>query len=200
MRGHDAGQVLAALLLALLHGADLGGRRPCAVRGRRRALNARVHVCAVVVAHVHHVVSALHGTGQALQADVVGAAVAAKGAELDLLVGGDLAGALQAVVGCLDAGHGRGAVRERVVDKRGLPGRIRVDRRGHLQAARRAAAHDVGIARAHQHLADADRRSAAAAQTVAAGEALGKSGEFFEICHRFLPLLICFQGIRWNRR
>ena len=40
-------------------------------------------------------VAALHGAGERLQADVVGAAVAAEGDEASLVVGGDLALLLQ---------------------------------------------------------------------------------------------------------
>ena len=160
----------AALRLALLRLADLGGRRPGAERRGAGPLDAGVHVGAVVVADVDHVVAALHGTGQRLQADVVRAAVAAERDELHALVGGDLAGALQALERRLDAGDRRRRVLERVVDERGLPRRVRIDRGRDLEAAGRAAHHERRLARAEQDLAHRDRRAAAGAQAVSARE------------------------------
>ena len=84
--GHDAREVFPALGLAL----DLGacGLR-CRVRSEGRcagALDAGVHIGAVVVADVQELVAALHGARQGLEPDVIGAAVAAKGDELHLLL------------------------------------------------------------------------------------------------------------------
>ena len=96
----DGGQVLAVLHLALLGLAHFGRGGPGALRRGRGALDAGVHVGAVVVAHVDHVVAALHGAGERLQADVVGAAVAAEGHELHLLVSGDLIAILLELLLC----------------------------------------------------------------------------------------------------
>ncbi len=64
--------------------------------GVEETLDAGVHVSLVIVAHIHHVMAALHGAGQGLESDVVGAAVAAEGDELIGLV--DLTLALQYAV------------------------------------------------------------------------------------------------------
>ncbi len=138
---------------------------PCGVA--RGALEAGVHVGAVVVAHVEHVVAALHGAGERLQADVVGAAVAAEGDELDAVL--ELAALVQGAEGGLDAGERRRGVLEVGVDVAALPGGVGVARRRHLQAAG-GAGDDVVALDLAQHLVDDDRGAAAAAEAVAAGE------------------------------
>ena len=184
VRGEDGREVLAALHLAKAARTHLGGGGPGAVGGGAGALDARVHVRAVVVAHVHHVVAALHGTRQRLQADVVGTAVAAEGDELDLLVGVDLAGALEGLESGLDARQGRGGVLEGVVDEGNVPGVVRIDRRGNLQASRGAGDDDRRVAGTHEHLTDGDGGTAATAQAVTRGQTAGKLGELLEVGHR----------------
>ena len=130
-------------------------------------LEAGVHVGAVVVADVEHLVATLHGAGERLQADVVGAAVAAEGDELDVLV--DLALLLERAVGGLDAAERRGGVLEGGVDVAAGPRGVRVDRRRDLQAAGRRAHHDRVVG-THQHLTHDDGGTAAGAHAMAAGE------------------------------
>ena len=61
-----------------------GGRRARRRRGGRTALHAGVHVAAVVVADVEHVVIALEHAREAAEADVGGAAVAALRDDADI--------------------------------------------------------------------------------------------------------------------
>ena len=96
------------------------------------ALDAGVHVRLVVVAEVHHVVAPLHGPGQGLEADVVGAAVAADGEEFEVVP--DLAPLLEGLVGRLHAPAGGGGVLEGGVDVAVLPGGVGVEEGGDLQA------------------------------------------------------------------
>ena len=147
--------------------ADRAGGRPGAVRRRARALEAGVHVAAVVVAHVEHVVAALHGAGERLQADVVGAAVAAEGDELDPLL--ELAALVEGAERGLDAGERRRGVLEVGVDVAALPGGVGVARRRHLEAAG-GAGDDVVALHLAEHLVHDHRGAAAAAEAVAAGE------------------------------
>ena len=79
-----------------------------------RALNAGVHVRLIVVAEIYHVVTALHRAGERLEADVVGAAVAADGEELVGIV--DPALALEYIVSRLDAAAGRRCILEGRMD------------------------------------------------------------------------------------
>ena len=190
MGGHDAREVLAALLLALLGAANLAGSGPCAMRCSAGALDTGIHVGAVVVADIDHVVTALHGTGEALQADVVGAAVAAKAHELDLLIRGDLAGALEAVIGGLNTAQGCGAVGKGVVDEGRVPARVRIDRCGDLQATGGVGNNDVVVSRTQHDLAYRDACAAAATEAMAAAEALGQVRELFDACHFLLPFLL----------
>ena len=71
VRRHDLGEVLLARGLA---GRRRAGTRH--VRRRRRLLRAGVHVAFVVEADVDEILVALGGRRQALEADVVGAAIA----------------------------------------------------------------------------------------------------------------------------
>ena len=149
---------------------------PCGVA--RGALEAGVHVGAVVVAHVEHVVAALHGAGERLEADVVGAAVAAEGDELDALL--ELAALAQGTKGGLDAGERRGGVLEVGVDVAALPGGVRVARAGHLEAAGRAGDHVVAVD-LREDLVHDDGGAAAAAEAVAAGEPRRLEGERLDL-------------------
>ena len=147
--------------------ADRAGGGPGADGRGARALEAGVHVGAVVVADVEHVVAALHGAGERLQADVVGAAVAAEGDELDALL--ERAALLQGAEGGLDAGERRRGVLEVGVDVAALPGGVRVASGGHLEAAGGAGDDVVALDRC-EHLVDDDGGAAAAAEAVAGGE------------------------------
>ncbi len=118
-------------------------------------LDAGVHVGPVVVADVEELVAALHRAGEGLEADVVGAAVAAEGDELDVLLG-DLSLADQAPVGSFDAADGRGGVLEGVVDPGHAPGGVGIDGRRHLQAAG-GVGDDHRIVNRRQHLPHDDR-------------------------------------------
>ena len=131
--------------------------------------------------------AALHSTGQALQADVVGAAVAAEGHELDLLVSGDLACALETVVGSLDAGQSGAGVGEGVVDERSIPARVRVHGRGDLEATGRVGDDDVVVAGTEHDLAHGDACTAATAEAMTAAEALGQVREFLDARHDYSP-------------
>ena len=181
--GDDRREVLAALDLALLCLADLRRGGPSAKRRGRGALDAGVHVGAVVVADVDHVVPALHGPGERLESDVVGPAVAAERHELHSLVRRDLAGALKALECGLDARDRRSGVLERVVDEGHTPRRVRVDRGRHLEAAGRAPGDHGGIAGCEQDLPHRDRRTATGTQTVAAGEAVRVVHKLFQSGH-----------------
>ena len=156
------------------------------------ALEAGVHVGAVVVADVEHLVAALHGAGERLQADVVGAAVAAEGDELDVLL--DLALLLERAEGGLDAAERGGGVLEGGVDVAALPRGVGVDRRRDLEAAGRGA-DDDRVGRAHEDLADDDRRAAAGAHAVAAGQLAALGDQLEPPGARLLEVVRLLEGV-----
>ena len=177
MRGHDLGQVLFVLLFA--HRNRAGRRGGCIGKARRgrRTLDTGVHIRLVVIAEVHHIVPALHRTGERLEADVVGAAVAADGEELVGVI--QLALAFEHIVSRLDAAAGRGRVLEGRVDIGILPRGVGIQEGRNLQTRGRVA-HDclVALVERAQHAAAHQARAAARAQAVSADKALGL-GEFF---------------------
>ena len=111
--------------------------------------------------------AALHGARQRLQADVVGAAVAAEGDELDVVVDGALL--LEGAERRLDAAQSGGRVLEGGVDEAALPRGVGVDGGAHLEATRGGADHDR-VAGAHEHLPYDDGGAATGAHAVAAGQ------------------------------
>ena len=171
---------------------DRARRGPCAHRRRAGALEAGVHVGAVVVADVEHLVAALHGARERLQADVVGAAVAAEGDELDVLV--DLALLLEGAEGGLDAAERGGGVLEGGVDEAALPRGVRVDRGRHLEAAG-GGAHDDRVGGAHEHLPDDDGRAAAGAHAVAAGELAALGHQLEPLAARLLEVVGLLESV-----
>ncbi len=174
----DVGEILAALHLAGDDFAGGGCGGGCAVGSGAGALDAGVHIGAVVVTDVHDVMAPLEGAGQRLQADVVRAAVPAERHEFQFAVRGNLALLLQRLVHRLDAADRRRGVFERAVDERLQPGGVRVDRGGDLEAARGAGDHDVVIRHLVQQLGN-DGNAASGAQPVTRREAIGSLGEFF---------------------
>ncbi|CAN4008624.1 TVP38/TMEM64 family membrane protein, partial [Dysosmobacter welbionis] len=136
---HDLRQVLLLLHLAGDHRALRRGGGVGKVGGGGGTLDAGVHVRLVVVADIHHVVAALHGAGQALEADVVGAAVAAEGDELVRII--QLAPLLHRPVCRLHAGDRGRRIFKGVVDEAVLPRRVGVHEGGDLQAAGGGAHH-----------------------------------------------------------
>ena len=106
VRGHDLGEVLLARGLA-------GGRRAGAreVRRRRGLLRAGVHVALVVEADVEEVLVALGRRRQALEADVVGAAVAGEHEHLRVAL------ALRIERAAQPGGGGRARLERRLVDR-----------------------------------------------------------------------------------
>ena len=184
---HDLRQVLLLLQLAGNHLAlgRCGGVGK--VGGGGGALDAGVHVRLVVVAHVHQVVATLHGAGQALEADVVGAAVAAEGDELVGVI--QLAPLLHGPVRRLHAGQGGCRVLEGVVDEAVLPRRVGIHEGGHLQAAGGGAHHRLVLrVQGPQHRPHRDGRAAARAHSVAAGQAVLFHQILFQtICHDCFP-------------
>ena len=165
------------------HGAGRRGGRARKARRRGRALDAGVHVRLVVVAEIYHVVAALHRAGERLEADVVGAAVAADGEELVGIV--DLALALEDIVSRLDAAAGRRRILEGRMDVAVLPCGVRIQEGGNLEAAGRVADDRLVALVERAHHAAADQTCAAAcAQTVAADETL-RLGKFN--FHDYMP-------------
>ena len=191
VRRHDLGQILLVLLLADRAGAGRRGGRARKARRRGRALNAGVHVRLVVVAEIYHVVTALHRAGERLEADVVGAAVAADGEELVGIV--DPALALEDIVSRLDAAAGRRCILEGRMDVGVLPCGERIQEGGNLKAGGRVADDRLVALIERAHHAAADQTCAAACtQTVAADETLrlGKFN-FMIICHFRTPPVRC---------
>ena len=167
-----SGHVLAGAEDVARRVADRGrGRR---ARGRRRgagALHAGVHVGLVVVADVEHVVVALEHAGQAAEADVGGAAVAALGDHAHLVP------ALDPHRGG-NAGGDRGGVAEQRVQPGDLPGRLGIGRGEHLEAAGGVDGDQLVVGGAHrriQRVARAERLAAALAGAVARVMALARS-------------------------
>ena len=85
MGRHDVEQALLLREAAVLALARRCGGRGGAEGGEARLLDARVHVGLVVVADVEHVVVAVDGAGERLQADVRRAAVAGETHHGDVL-------------------------------------------------------------------------------------------------------------------
>lgn len=182
--GDDIGQVLLVLGLAGDHGAHRGSRCLGKAGGGGGALDAGVHIRLVVVADVGQVMAALHGPGERLEADVIGAAVAAEGDELDLALDRSLA--LEGVVGRLHAGHGGAGALKGGVDVTVLIGRVGVEEGADFQAAGGVADHGtVLFLQGPQHAPDGDACAAPGAETVAAHETLFFLQRFFEMIGSF---------------
>ena len=186
---HDGGKILALLGLALLLLTNLRRSCPCTLRGCRRTLNARVHVCAVVVADIHDIVTTLHGARQRLQTNVVGATVAAEGNELDLLVSRDLACTLKALVGCLNARNSCARICKCIVNERNVPRVVGIDGSRHFQAARCRAAHNVVVIAAHEDLTHCHRCATTATQAMARSQVVGAGRKLLDVCH-WMPLTL----------
>ena len=111
----DPRQVLPLLRLAERRGAGRAGRRRGVVRGGAGALDPRVHVRLVVVADEDRLMAALERARERLEADVVGAAVAAEDDEGDVVGLGQPPAPREHAVGALDAAPDCGGVLERDV-------------------------------------------------------------------------------------
>ena len=79
----DLGQILAALQFSVGSASYRSGRGVRKHGCSGGTLDTGVHIGAVVITYVDHVVSALHGAGQRLKTYVVGSAVSAEGDELE---------------------------------------------------------------------------------------------------------------------
>ena len=136
----------------------------------------------------------LHGPGQGLKADVIGAAVAADGQEFIGAV--DLSLTLEDVVGRLHAAAGGRGVFKGGVDVAVLPGGVGIQEGGHLQTAGGVADDRlVSLVQGPGHGPADDARAAAGAQTVAAHKALGLGQLCFEIVsHIRTPPVHCCAG------
>jgi hypothetical protein len=77
--------------------------------------------------------SAFHRSGKRLQSDIVGAAVAADREEFKFLV--QFSTFTKSFIRRFDAAYGGGAVFKCAMDKGIPPGRVRIYRSGHFQAA-----------------------------------------------------------------
>ena len=177
---HDLRQVLLLLGLAGDHLAHRSRGGVSEVGRGAGALDTRVHVGLVVVADIDHIVSPLHRSAEALEADVVGSAVSAEGDEFVRRV--DLAPLFHGVVSRLDAGQGCRRVLEGVVDEAVLIGRIGVHEGGDLQAAGGGADHRVVLRlQRPQHGPHGDGAAAARAHSVTAGKAVFLHDIFFQI-------------------
>jgi hypothetical protein len=133
----------------------------------------RVHVAAVVVADVEHVVVALEHAGQAAEADVGGAAVAALGDDADIAA---LAFLLLDLDRRGDAGGDRRGVAEQRMDPRNLPGGFRVGRGEDFEAAGGVGRDQLSLAGDHRGVdgvARAERLAAALAGAVPGVERVG---------------------------
>ena len=171
--GDNGGQVLAVLDLAVRTFAGGRRRRVRKHRSRRRTLNAGVHVGTIIIAHIDHIVSAFHGAGQRLEADIIGSAVSAEGDEFKILIFRQPPSLAEGFIGGLHAAQGRARVLEGVVDIAVLPGGIGVHVGGDLKAARGVADDSpVSLVQGAQHGADADGGSASGTHPVPGRQAL----------------------------
>ena len=175
-RGRDIGNAvrdrdLRHALAGAEHVAGLGTdrRRGRGARGRRRrrgALHAGVHVAFVVVADVEHVIVALEHAGQAAEADIGRAAVAA------LRDGAHLGAALDAHRR-RNAGGDRRGIAEQRMQPGDLPRRFRIGRGEHFEAAGGVDRDQLAVGRAHggiDGIARAERLAASLAGAMAAGQ------------------------------
>ena len=177
----DGGEIFAVLDLSA--GAFAGRCRRC-VREHgsgRRALDSGIHVGAVVITYVDHVVSALHGAGQRLKTNVIGSAVPAEGDELEILFFRKSSSLAECPVSCLHAAQGRSRIFKGIVNVAVLPGGVRVHIGGDFQAAR-GVADDGPVFRMKgaQHGAHTDGSSAAGAHAVAGSQTLRPLQHGFE--------------------
>ena len=124
MCGNDRRQILATLRFSVrLHAARCGGRIGI-LRSSGASLNTGVHVGTVVIADIHEIMTALHGTGERLQTDVISASVAAEGDKLVVFL--DLSALFQCVVGGLDTGEGCARVFKCIVNVAVLVRSVRI--------------------------------------------------------------------------
>ena len=154
--------------------------------------------------------ASLHGAGQGLQSDVVGAAVAAEGDELVGVV--DFTLALQYAVSGFHAAAGSCGIFKGGVDVAVLPSGIRIHERRNFQTSCSVGDHGFvfGVQGA-EHGAHGNAAAAAGTQTVAGGEALRLTQFLFEIIRHEDRLLSVpngdrragrcpFSGLRAGRR
>ena len=152
------------------HGRRRGGARRR--RRRRGTLYAGVHIGFVIVADIEHVIVALEHAGQAAEADVGGAAIAA------LRNCAHLGPAFHAHGGG-NAGRDRGGIAEQRMQPWSLPRGFRIGRGEHFQAAGGVNGDQIVVGGAHRGVdgvARAQRLAAALAGAVAAGERIGALG------------------------
>ncbi len=143
MRHRDPRHVLARAEDVAGKGSDRRGRGGARQRRRRTgALHAGVHVRLVVVADVEDVVVALEHAGQAPEADIGRAAVAALGDDANAV-------AAQCPVRRGDARRHRGRVAEQRVDPGNLPRGFRIGRREDFQATGGIDGDQLVVGRAH---------------------------------------------------
>ena len=127
--------------------------------------------------------ASLHRARQGLYADIVCAAVASEGDELERVV--DLAALFQHLVCSLDSRHGCRTVGERRMDIAVIICCMRIYECGNLKAAG-GVGHDRLVLRlkGSQHASHGDTCSAAGAESVAARQSFGLFHFFFQIiCH-----------------
>ena len=171
MGHHDLGQVFLILLFA--HALPSGGSGGGAGKpgGGGGALGAGVHIGLVVVAEIGEVVAPFQGAGEGLEADVIGAAVAADGQDFEVVL--DFALPFQHLIGALHPGRHCRGVLEGGVDIAVHPGGVGVLEGGDLQAGGGVA--DDGLVLRVQgthHGPAGDARAAAGAQPVPGLKAL----------------------------
>ena len=122
--------------------------------------------------------AAFERPGERLKADIIGAAVAAEGDELDILV--DPAPLAEHLIGRLDAGNARSGVLKGDVHEGHAPGAVGIYGRRDLHAARRAD-HDHRVVNAHQRLTYRRGRAAAEAHAVSLSQRAGLFSKFLYI-------------------
>ncbi len=193
---HDRRQIFTRLRFARRLLPNRCGRRVCIGRCGRGTLNARIHVCAIVVTYIHHIMSPLHRTGQRLKADVIRSAVAAKRNKFIIFF--QTSRLFQVIVRCLHTTQSGPRIFKRIVNIAVLIRGVRICERGNLKTSR-GISDDCLIFRVKrlQYISYRNRRTAAGTKTVAGSKSLLPRLNFLKIKFLF-HLSPSSHAVRYN--
>ena len=181
---HDCGEILAYLHLAARGRARRRSGRVRKLRCRGGALGSRVHICAVVVADIDHVMPPLHSAGQRLKAYIVCPSVASEGDKFVIFL--YLSLFLKNPVSGLHTGESGTRILKGIVDIAVLIGCIGIHEGGYFQTSGGIAHHSPVLRMQRpQHRPDRHRTAAARTHSVSRRKALRPAHHFFIIISCF---------------
>ena len=164
---HHLGKVFSALHFTIRAFAHRCGGGICKARRCRRTLDTGIHVCAVVVTYIYHIMATFHSAGQRLEPDIIGAAVTAESNKF--IVAFYFTFFLQHTIGRFSTADGGASIFKSVMDEGILPSSIRIHERGNFQAAGGGANHSfILIMKTPQHVTNGNGAAAASTHSMAA--------------------------------